>query len=312
MDNKDKILDAIIVLSIAFVGLFAAYLTFGVLKSEAAGEFRGYQVGGAIAGALVSWSLLGSIYLKFRKSSDEPQRLNARINELQQKLLRGAPHPTGFNVEISEQQKIVLARPENWQRKGGLMFDFELVDRPANNGYPARFTCSYVPITPEYKKLGQDRFYEIFEQNIRGNEENLDPRCEYIYIGGDAQSTKCIKVIAGQYMRLEFYENSYGGKPRLEAFHISPEEYQKHKSAAGGSSIAAPAPVPEDEKIEGVGVSGRLPRTMAFAKVYHMFVACYREDLKNVFFFEFMDDEKHFAWSSGIFNQVLNSTRFLN
>ena len=68
MENKDKILDAAIVLSIAFVGLFAAYLTFGVLKSEASGEFHSYQVGGAIAGALVSWSLLASVYLKFRKS----------------------------------------------------------------------------------------------------------------------------------------------------------------------------------------------------------------------------------------------------
>lgn len=311
MENKDKILDAIIVLSIAFVGLFAAYLTFGILKSEASGQFRSYQVGGAIAGALVSWSLLASVYLKFRKSSDEPQKLNARINELQQKLLRGAPHPSGFIVEISEQQKIVLARPEGWERKGGLMFDFELVERPAEDNYPARFTCSYVPITSEYKNLGRDRFYEIFLENIRSNERNRDPRCEYIFIGGDSQTTKCIKVIAGQYMRLEFYQNSYGGKPRLEAFQISQDEYRENVRA-DGSSMAAPPAAPNDAKIEGVGVSGRLPKRLAYSKVYHMFVACYREDLKNVFFFEFMDDEKHFAWSSGIFNQVLNSTRFLN
>ena len=112
-------------------------------------------------------------------------------------------------------------------------------------------------------------------------------------------------------MRLEFYQNAYGGKPRLETFQIPEDEYRKNIKA-GGSSMAIPLPIPDDAKIEGVGVSGRLPRRMAFAKVYHMFVACYREDLQNVFFFEFMDDEKHFAKSSELFNQVLNSTRFLN
>jgi len=313
-----EILDntTVVVVIFALVGLVVAYVTFGLLNSQAQGQFHSYQVGGAAAGFAVTFLLLTTFYRQVQRASNEPRELRERIEELQQKLLRGSPRPLGFIVEISEQQKIVLARPEKWHKRGGMMFDFEVSEMTFEDHYPARFTCSFVPITDVYEKLGMDKFYKIFEENIKkktGNERNYYPRCEFIFIGGENQSTKCIKVIAGQYMRLEFRKNEYGGKDRLEAFQVTEDEYLKNaalpSASANAESLVEQAAATTTENF---GVNGRPPVRVKFVKISHMFVACYRPDLKNVYFFEFMDDDDDFVKSSEIFNQVLNSTRFLN
>jgi hypothetical protein len=323
MENKDKIIDAIIVGVIALIGIFTAVVTFGILKSQAQGEIGPYQVGGAIAGALVSWSLLASLYLQIRKSSNEPEKLREQIKAeeqkfqeqigvLQQKILRGSPCPAGFIAEISEQQKIVLARPEKWHKRGGMMFDVEMVEMKQDDQYPARFTCSFVPITSDYEKLGMDGFYDVFEENIRLNPYNYYTRCEYIYIGGDQyHAKKSIKLIARQHMRLEFYANPYGGKNRMESSVVSEREYTKHTGSAAPPNAGASDESDGLRTSQEVRVNGRDPVEVKYVEISHMFVACYREELKKVFFFEFMDDEKDFGRTSEIFNQVLTSTRFL-
>lgn len=325
MENKDKIIDAIIVGVIALIGIFTAVVTFGILKSQAQGEIGPYQVGGAIAGALVSWSLLASLYLQIRKSSNEPEKLREQlqadqkrfqeeIGVLNQKLLRGSPCPEGFIAEISEQQKIVLARPEKWHKRGGMMFDVEMVEMTPGDNYPARFTCSFVPITPDYEKLKMDGFYDVFEENIRLNPYNYYTRCEYSHYGGDRhQAKKCIKLIAGQHVRLEFYANPYGGKNRMESSVVSEREYAKNtvSPAAPPNAEASVEPDALTTSQEFL-VNGRAPVEVRYVKISHMFVACYREELKKIFFFEFMDDEKDFGRTSEIFNQVLDSTRFLS
>ena len=192
------------------------------------------------------------------------------------------------------------------------MFDFEQVEMTPEDSYPARFTCSYVPITDVYDKLGMDEFYRIFEDNIKRNPRNYYPRSEFIFIGGESQSTKCLKVIAGQYMQLEFYKNPYGGKDRMEAFQVTKDEYSKSGSSHSASSNAKPPEQTEATTIQDHRADGRVPVSVKFAKISHMFVACYHEKLKNVYFFELIDDEDHFVISSEVFNQVLNSTRFLN
>lgn len=317
MERSEKILDntTVVVVIFAVVGLLVAWVTFGVLNSQAQGQFQGYQVGGAAAGFAVTFILLTSFYLKVRKAGNEPRELRERIEELQQKLLRESPRPLGFTVEISEQQKIVLARPERWHQRGGMMFDYELVEMGPQDNYPARFTCSFVPITPEYEELKMDGFYDVFEQNIRANPFNYYPRSEDIYIGGDAQSTqstKSIKVIAAQHMRLEFYYNPYGGKNKMEAFLIDEKEYLEAPLASDAANVQPPAEQNDETTSEECLVNGRRRVGVKYAKISHMFVACYREKLKKVFFFEFMDDEKDFGRTSGIFNQVLGSTRFLD
>lgn len=327
MERFDTILEnnAVVTVLFALVGLLVAGVTFGILNSQAAGQFHGYQLGGALAGFAVTFLLLTTFYKQVTKSSNEPEKLREQIEAnqqkyreqievLQQKLLRGSPRPPGFEVEISEQQKIVLARPEGWQKRGGVMFDFQLVSIEDDDNYPAHFTGSYVPITETYKSLGMEEFYRIFVENIRKNKLNSYLRGEYTSIGGEShRGVKSIRVIASQYMRLEFYKNPYGGKPRMEPFQIPEDEYKANIQPPPQSS-AAESPLDNEHTPAGLEprIDGRVPIRIAFAEISHMFVACYHEDLKCVFFFEFMDDEKNFFQSSHIFNRVLSSTRFLN
>ena len=73
--RSEKIFDLVVWLFIASVGLVAAYVCFGILNSQASGRYQQYSVGGAIAGALISWSVLTSVYLQLRGSSNELQDL---------------------------------------------------------------------------------------------------------------------------------------------------------------------------------------------------------------------------------------------
>ncbi|MFZ0751442.1 MAG: hypothetical protein WAM70_18910, partial [Pyrinomonadaceae bacterium] len=209
--QREKVVDGVIVLFIALVGLLTAYVTFGVLKSQAEGEFQGYQLGGAIAGAIVSWSMLASVYLQIRKSSGELQELRERNEELQQKLIRGTPRPPGFEIELAEQQKLVLARPKEWERRGGIIFDFVLPDErlQAKDNFPARFLCSFIPIPKRSADPKQSKeiksctdYYEKYLMTFAGHPYIQSYTSEYISIGGDPQHTESLKIIAHQYVRI--------------------------------------------------------------------------------------------------------------
>ena len=155
--KSDKVFDIVIWLLIVAAGLGAAYVCFGVLKSTAQGQFQSYSVGGAIAGALVSWGVLTSVYLQLRGSSNELRELRNRTEELQNKVIRGAPRPLGFEIEVDERQRIVLARPKEWRPKGGTIFfleqrdaaqaDEQKSDKPKSGDvFPASFLCYFEPI----------------------------------------------------------------------------------------------------------------------------------------------------------------------
>ena len=97
---RNKIFNAVLIVVIVGVGLVAAYVLFAVLDSEASGEFQGYSVTGAVAGFLAVELLLFSTYRQLRKSDEED--LQEQINQLQQKLIRGAPRPPNFESEVAE------------------------------------------------------------------------------------------------------------------------------------------------------------------------------------------------------------------
>src|SRR5687768_6234218 len=190
--DREKFVDISIIVIIAAIGLFTAFLTFGILSSQASAQIQQYSVGGAIAGALVSWGVLGTLYRQFRQSSDsfrqlkesnerlqetlergdqlkELQEANERLQEilargdelrdlrkrneeLQQKLIRGAPRPDEYEIEISDREKIVLARPSKWIPRGGVLFDFELPASEMNEGvvYPEQFRVYYIKIDESF------------------------------------------------------------------------------------------------------------------------------------------------------------------
>lgn len=145
--HRSDIFDLGIWFAIAIVGLVAAYVTFGVLQSTASGTSHGIVVGGAIAGAIVSWGVLTSVFLQVRTSSGELEMLRRKIEELQQKVIRGAPRPPGFDTNVSERHRIVLANPREWEPRGGTIFDLSEPDELHRSGdpFPAVFNCYSYP-----------------------------------------------------------------------------------------------------------------------------------------------------------------------
>src|SRR5215213_50763 len=206
--GKDKLIDLVAVVAIALIGLLTAYVCFGLLQSQATTDgsaIPGYSLGGAIAGALATVSLLSTIYLRIRKSSgdlqqlrdenqNELQKLRESNQELQQKLIRGAPRPKGFDTEVSELEKIVLARPRDWTPRGGVIFEYELPKSEARKGdeFRARFRCTYSMISKdgEAQQPSPDDDEAIRQCYERVRENTLNDACveshtsEYVYLGG--------------------------------------------------------------------------------------------------------------------------------
>jgi hypothetical protein len=285
--DKEKILDIIIFVVIAGIGVFTAYITFGILNSQAQATIQRYSVGGAIAGALISWSLLTSLYLQIRQSSTELRELRKQNEELQQKLIRGTPHPPGFVIEISEQQKIVLARPEIWERRGGVVFDFELPDKllKTDDFVPPRFTCSFTPIPED---ITASEYYEKYLERFNGPLTSSYTR-ESVGLGGEPNSIQSLKVIAHEWVQITLSKNPITGKEMRVPIYIDKQTFERGKNQQNATDI----------------------KKIFYAEVGHMYVVCYHKNVDTVYFLEFLDGEKDFVGSSTIFNQIVNSIRFL-
>lgn len=374
--RKDKIIDLVAVVTIALVGLLTAYVCFGLLQSEASGEFQQYSVGGAIAGALASVSLLSTTYLQIRKSGGEIQKLRETNQELQQKIIRGAPRPPGFDTEVSERQRIVLARPKDWKPRGGIIFEYELPQAEAREGdeFRARFRCSYSMISKDDEaKLGLSgngikqwrsscdgealrKCYERVLHNTLNDTCIQSYTSEFVYLGGESQATKCLKIIAREYVRIHEQKDPLSGKVATYWNPISRDEYERLTNNRAGehnrpvmlshtgqeerldrsgndlanndtapaqaavkdrmetanrpqtSSVAGGEEEPGQDQVHQEDGTLRPPRP---AKIMHMSVICFHQDLETIFYFDFWDDEDDFAETSTVFNQILASTRLL-
>src|SRR5215210_716588 len=222
----NKIFNAAFIVLIVFVGLVAAYILFAVLDSKASGNYQGYSVTGAAAGFVVVELLLFSAYQQLRKSDRED--LQKQIDQLQQKLIRGAPHPVKFEIEVAERERLVLARPQGWKPGTGIIFDFQPPREDFQSDYEVspEFRCSYTPISessgPTKIPWWQHRnarstttdsgkqFYENYRQERLGeNKDNSDYEmfsCEYDYIGGESEPVECLRVITHEYIEVTPHE----------------------------------------------------------------------------------------------------------
>lgn len=218
---RNKAFDAAVIVVLALAALAVAYVCFEVLDSQADGESQGFVLQGAIAAWVVSFTLFTSVYLQFRKSDDK--ELRERIEELQQKLIRGAPHPSGFETEVAERERIVLARPREWKNGAGIVFYFQLPPEEGHDEYELtpEFRCTYAPLSDD---LGPTRLR--FRNLLKGRNDNAvgqDPRtqfyksylktlekrkrqsvyeaysCEYVHVGEDSRPIPSLKVFTHEY-----------------------------------------------------------------------------------------------------------------
>src|SRR5271169_1662071 len=122
MGERGKVfLTAAALATIVGLSLLVAFVTFGLLKSSAQADIRGYKLGGAIAAFAFTAGLLTSAFFNVYRllTADQLKEYAKRIEELQAKLIRGAPCPAGYTIDLDEKHKFVFARPGNWQPKEG-------------------------------------------------------------------------------------------------------------------------------------------------------------------------------------------------
>lgn len=325
------IVDLIVLVVIALISLVIAYVTFGILESQAQAEIQKYSISGALVGAVVVINLLTSTYLQLRKSSGELEALRARNEELQQKVIRGAPHPMGYEIEVSERQRIVLARPKDWKLHGGTIFDFELPEKQIAKGdiFPARFMCLYEMIAGESKPAHKSyenidekskrarKFYEnIIDEAITTNKFVESYTSEYVHLGGESCNIESLKIIAHEYGKTRMIKNNILGRIEPEFLQISKDEFdrlvaeensKRSDKAPSEQSLVTSSTDEAITKLDAINQENYWP-----FRFVHMRVICYHIELGVIFFFDFLDDEKNFTQSSLVFNQILMSARFLN
>lgn len=394
--SKTDVLNFIVWLAIAAVGLISAYVTFGILQSTASGTSQGIVVGGAIAGAIVSWAVLTSVFLQVRTSSGELERLRRKVEELQQKVIRGAPHPSGFDIEVAERHRIVLARPREWEPRGGTILDLgeQLNFEEPLEKFPSVFTCNSYPLREGDPKF-EDRYAEeiSFAEAAQGDGSVQGFTYERLALGGEAAHIDSIKIIVRQYAEVRYRISPSSGRPEYSWSVISKNEYfgeidtvipsevsigsvgyvtvfgtglrdglivtangqprevilthpyrclvkiEAEDTESLGEiniesrntdievqntslvkllvfqdegSVLSESP-PQDEELE---MKVERPEDADWKTLYReimrMRVLCQNEDLQTIYAFDFSSDTDEFTQSSALFNQVLDSIRFLS
>src|SRR5271157_516003 len=160
MDEKNRMIFALVsgVITLA-VSITVAYIAFKILGSSAEASLQNWKLGGAFAGFVFTASLLTSITFQFYKqlTVDQIGKYREQIQELQAKLIKGAPRPQGYTIDIDERHKLVFARPRDWLPKEGLLYQY--VEKKPLGVFPANFNVVFqrdedIADTYEQFKLG--------------------------------------------------------------------------------------------------------------------------------------------------------------
>jgi len=228
--------DALVWSFIVIAGIVGGFVAFGLLESQAQIESNTQMVGGAVAGMLIIWGSLGSLYLQIRKSGGELEDLREENRALQQKLIRGAPHPDDYTVEVDDRQRLVLARPDSWRPRGGVLFDFQEPSKTLAPGdyLPARFSVSFEPIEDE-SGTDAETYYRNYLASFQANEFITNLNAEYVFLGAerDIRSFRITFDVAGQAIK-----SPHPILPDRDEFYwqdLTPEQY--HEIVEGGEPI---------------------------------------------------------------------------
>ena len=192
-------------------GLIAAVVCFTILDSTAETE-RGIPLTGGIVGALVAWSALANLYLQLRRSNRTWESLQNLNEQLQTKLIRSSPRPVGYEREIDERNGLVLARPETWEPRGGLLFSFSAPKSSATDVFSAELQVTQFP-------MASDRMSEDFYTDIRRFVTQLVDDLggvqveETIFVGGgDRPSVRSAKFTVQTYAEVRMLRASVPGE----------------------------------------------------------------------------------------------------
>ncbi len=169
---------------IIIISLFVAYVCFNILDSSAQANLKEWKLGGAFAALIFTASVLTTMVLQFNRTmtkdqveelqnqlADEKEKSNHLIMELQSKLIRGAPTPDGFTIDVDERHKLVFARPINWIPINGLLYNY--VETNLHSNFNANFNVIYQSVDEIAK------FYKLAKW---GDFDASNPNIEDIYL----------------------------------------------------------------------------------------------------------------------------------
>lgn len=144
MDER-KMMTFALILGVIVLGMsiFVAFISFTILESSAEASLQNWKFGGAFAGFVFTASLLTSIILQFYKlmTADRIATYRDLIQELQTKLIKGAPCPQGYTIELDEKHKLVFTRPQNWLPLKGILYQY--LEKRTSDRSNANFNVTY-------------------------------------------------------------------------------------------------------------------------------------------------------------------------
>jgi hypothetical protein len=274
-----------------------AYLTTGILDSSTSGKLRGWSLEGGIAAFGFTFLLLSNLIFQLYKemSRERAEDYLKQIQELQSKLIRGAPQPEGYLIDIDEHHKLVFARPEKWVPNGGLLYQYVAPEATRTDLVPASFNVYFetakdleraYDISP--RELGRKSglsasgLEELYGKVIRGLREWFPKIVEGYSLEGLAQ----------EYLLVD-------GLKSVRYTHT----YSKILPTPPPPS---PAPSASAEPAEDAG-----PVEPVTATITQVGIAIYQPRRAVMFTFTFTDDAEDFLSSSEDFNRIVSSIRFL-
>lgn len=162
-------LGAMVAIITASVGV--AYICFNILESSAEANLQKWKLGGAIAGLAFTATLTTSITLQFFKQMtvDQISKYRDQIQDLQSKLIRGAPCPKECMPEVNENYKLIFTRPQKWVPENGIIYQF--AEKKGSSRFRVVYECKHDLLKfYEDQKLGKfdpdnvdvDRLYDEY------------------------------------------------------------------------------------------------------------------------------------------------------
>lgn len=172
---------------IFFGGIITAIVCFRILDSTAETE-SGIPLTGAIVGALVSWSALSNVFLQLRRSNRTTESFHDLVDKLQNKVVRSSPLPVGYEREVDERHGLVLARPEGWKPRGGVLFSFSAPPSTTNDIFSAELQITHSPVSSDES---QESFYGEIRRSVSAFVRDVDGVHveETVYVGGTADQS---------------------------------------------------------------------------------------------------------------------------
>jgi hypothetical protein len=256
------------------VSLGVAWVLFGILESSATADLRQWKLGGAFAGFAFTALLLSSTTFQAFKEMrrDKEEEYLRRIAELQSKLVRGAPKPVGFTVDVDERHKLVFARPVDWRPRQGILYQY--VSPPVSgDGLPANFNVVFE--SPHDLEAN----YGVAAADLIAGKPLTSDELENVYRMTIDGMTAVLPQVFPNFRRLGFSE---------EYVFVDGLKSVRYTHTYAYSAEGQP-----ETMLTQVGVATFHPR------------------LPGMFVFTFTDDSKDFLKSSEAFSQIISSIRFL-